>query len=106
MRGVLTEEEWSDGWQKDYEEQTSSWPWGIVISSLQIGNYRMVQFRDFRLPVELLSPILSYVLKPNHLFNICRVSRHFYDAAVPKLYFKVTIFAWHKDAKTRASAER
>ena len=61
----------------------------------------MVQFRD--LPVELLSPILSYVLKPNHLSNVCRVSRDFYDAAIPKLYLKVTVFAWHKDVKTRAS---
>ncbi len=62
-----------------------------------------VQFCD--LPVELLSPILSYVLKPNQLSNICRVNRYFYDAGIPKLYFKLAVFAWHKDVKTRASAD-
>lgn len=62
-----------------------------------------VQFRD--LPVELLSPVLSYVLNPNQLSNICRVDKYFYDAAIPKLYFKVAVFAWHKDVKTRASAD-
>lgn len=59
----------------------------------------MAQFLD--LPIELLPHIFSYVLKPNWLSNVCLVNKIFYDAAIPRLYYKVTVFSWHKDVKTR-----
>ncbi|KAF8635641.1 hypothetical protein AX15_000276 [Amanita polypyramis BW_CC] len=59
----------------------------------------MALFPD--LPLVLLPPILSYILKPNQLSNACRVNRTFYDAAVSRLYYKVCMFSWHKDVKTR-----
>ncbi|KAF8639215.1 hypothetical protein AX17_001700 [Amanita inopinata Kibby_2008] len=59
----------------------------------------MPKFSD--LPVELLSPIFSYLLKPHQLATVCQVSKTFYDFAIPRLYNKVAVFSWHKDVKTR-----
>ncbi|KAK2460845.1 hypothetical protein APHAL10511_007315 [Amanita phalloides] len=59
----------------------------------------MIQFYD--IPVELLFPIVSFILKPSHLSVVCRVNKSFYDAAIPNLYLKISVFPWHKDVKNR-----
>ncbi|PFH50858.1 hypothetical protein AMATHDRAFT_144018 [Amanita thiersii Skay4041] len=59
----------------------------------------VVQFFD--LPIELLSPILSHLPRPSQLATVCLVNKVFYQTATPNLYQRLTVFSWHKNAKTR-----
>ena len=47
------------------------------------------------LPSELQSSIVSWVLRPDHLANICLVSKQFYDVAMPMLYRDMTFNVDH-----------
>ncbi|KAI0708567.1 hypothetical protein C8Q76DRAFT_626883 [Earliella scabrosa] len=60
---------------------------------------RCAQFQD--LPVELLPIIVQYVVKPSHLANLCLVNQSFYTFAIPLLYERVFIYAWHKEGKAK-----
>ena len=58
------------------------------------------------LPPELIPHILSHLQKPAHLAQVCLVSRSFYEEAVPLLYERLAVYAWHKDGKKKAQASR
>ncbi|KAH7928874.1 hypothetical protein BV22DRAFT_1146203 [Leucogyrophana mollusca] len=57
----------------------------------------MVQFLD--LPLELLPLVFSHVVRPQHLAVLCLVNRSFHTFALPRLYQRVFIYAWHKKLK-------
>ncbi|EMD36761.1 hypothetical protein CERSUDRAFT_65561 [Gelatoporia subvermispora B] len=59
----------------------------------------MAQFQD--LPVELLPLVFQHVLRPDHFASLCLVNKTFYEHAVPRLYGRVYIYAWHRDGKTK-----
>lgn len=58
------------------------------------------QFKD--LPVELLPLVVLHVVRPSHLAALCLVNKTFYTFAVPLLYERVFIYAWHKEGKSKA----
>ncbi|RDB17281.1 hypothetical protein Hypma_001720 [Hypsizygus marmoreus] len=60
---------------------------------------QMVQFLD--LPIELLPLILSNLPKPHHLASACLVNKAFHIFAVPNLYERASIYAWHRDGKRK-----
>ncbi|KAL5514673.1 hypothetical protein ACEPAG_1989 [Sanghuangporus baumii] len=55
------------------------------------------------LPVELLPLIIQHVLRPSHLAQICLVNKDFHKSTVPLLYERPAIYAWHREAKSRAT---
>ncbi|KAI0752600.1 hypothetical protein C8Q80DRAFT_1217127 [Daedaleopsis nitida] len=59
----------------------------------------LAQFLD--LPVELLPDIVQHVVKPSHLAALCLVNQSFHTFAVPHLYERVFIYAWHKEGKAK-----
>ncbi|OSD01016.1 hypothetical protein PYCCODRAFT_1370033 [Trametes coccinea BRFM310] len=60
---------------------------------------RLACFQD--LPVELLPLVLQHVVRPSHLAALCLVNKSFYTFAVPLLYERVFIYAWHKEGKAK-----
>ncbi|KAI9060041.1 hypothetical protein FKP32DRAFT_1613869 [Trametes sanguinea] len=60
---------------------------------------QLARFQD--LPVELLPLVLQHVVRPSHLAALCLVNKSFYTFAVPLLYERVFIYAWHKEGKTK-----
>lgn len=54
------------------------------------------------LPLEILLEIVSHIVKPQHLACLCLVNNSFRTFAVCKLYERVSIFSWHKEAKVKA----
>ncbi len=62
---------------------------------------RYAQFAD--LPLELLPAIIQHVVKPSHLAAVCLVDHRFYEFAIPLLYERVFIYAWHKEGKAKVS---
>ena len=56
-------------------------------------------FKD--LPLEIIPLIVRHVVRPQHLAQICLVDKAFYSAAIPLLYERTSVFAWHKNAKTK-----
>ena len=56
------------------------------------------------LPLEIIPLIVQHIVRPQHLAEICLVDKVFYSAAIPILYERTTIFAWHKNAKTKVGA--
>ncbi|KAK7435499.1 hypothetical protein VKT23_019621 [Stygiomarasmius scandens] len=59
----------------------------------------MAQFND--LPLELLPVILSFIPNPRSLTRTCLVNKIFYQFAIPKLYERISMYAWHKHGKER-----
>ncbi|KAI0357708.1 hypothetical protein OH77DRAFT_1494614 [Trametes cingulata] len=59
----------------------------------------LAQFED--LPVELLPLIMQHVVRPSHLATLCLVNKTFYGFAVPLLYERVFIYAWHREGKAK-----
>ena len=59
----------------------------------------MTGFLD--LPVELLPLILQYIIRPSHIAALCLVNRYFHAFAIPQLYERAFIYAWHTDGKTK-----
>ncbi|KAL5497830.1 hypothetical protein ACEPAH_2761 [Sanghuangporus vaninii] len=55
------------------------------------------------LPVELLPLIIQHVLRPSHLVQLCLVNKDFHESTVPVLYERPAIYAWHREAKNRAT---
>ncbi|KAI0634610.1 hypothetical protein C8Q77DRAFT_1217663 [Trametes polyzona] len=53
------------------------------------------------LPVELLPLVVQHIVRPSHLAALCLVSKTFYNFAVPLLYERVFIYAWHKEGKAK-----
>lgn len=58
-----------------------------------------MEFLD--LPLELLSDILSHLVKPQHIASACRVNKLFNQFGIPKLYERASIYSWHKHAKAK-----
>ncbi|KAH9903262.1 hypothetical protein C8Q73DRAFT_742398 [Cubamyces lactineus] len=54
------------------------------------------------LPVELLPLVISHIVRPSHLAALCLVNKTFYTFAIPLLYERVFIYAWHKEGKAKA----
>ena len=61
------------------------------------------QFND--LPLELLPVVVQHLLRPSHLATACLVNKAFYTFAVPLLYERVFISAWHKEGKAKVSSD-
>lgn len=62
----------------------------------------MTEFLD--LPQELLPLIISHIVKPQHLANLCLVNKQFYDFSIPLLYDQIYIYAWHKQGKAKVAS--
>lgn len=61
---------------------------------------------DFHdLPPELVPHILSHLQRPCHLAQACLVDRSFYRDAIPLLYERPAIYAWHRDGKTKGLSQ-
>ncbi|KAG1719184.1 hypothetical protein EDB19DRAFT_1787029 [Suillus lakei] len=59
----------------------------------------MVSFVD--IPLELLPIIFDSVIRAQHLAFLCLVNKSFNEFAVPRLYQRVYIYSWHKEAKSK-----
>ncbi|KAI0366515.1 hypothetical protein BV20DRAFT_640211 [Pilatotrama ljubarskyi] len=59
----------------------------------------LAQFSD--LPVELLPLVVQHIVRPSHLATLCLVNKTFYTFAVPQLYERVFMHAWHKEGKAK-----
>lgn len=59
----------------------------------------MVDFQE--LPIDILPVILDFVLKSSHLAHAAEVNKAWYEFATPRLYERVSIFSWHKEAKKK-----
>ncbi|KAM5546113.1 hypothetical protein V8D89_000239 [Ganoderma adspersum] len=59
----------------------------------------LAQFID--LPVELLPIVVQHIVRPSHLAAVCLVNQSFYTFAVPLLYERIFIYAWHKEGKAK-----
>lgn len=55
------------------------------------------------LPLELFPVIFENILKPSQLATCCLVSKAASSFAIPLLYDRILIYAWHKGAKIRVS---
>ncbi|KAF6757357.1 hypothetical protein DFP72DRAFT_745982, partial [Ephemerocybe angulata] len=53
------------------------------------------------LPIDILPLILAFVVKSSHLAAGALVDKTWNEFATPRLYERVSIFSWHKDAKTK-----
>ncbi|EPT01925.1 hypothetical protein FOMPIDRAFT_1160757 [Fomitopsis schrenkii] len=53
------------------------------------------------LPLELLPVIMQQLVRPSHFAALCLVNRSFYAFAVPYLYERAFIYAWHKEGKAK-----
>ena len=53
------------------------------------------------LPLELLPVIMQQLVRPSHFAALCLVNRSFYRFAVPYLYERAFIYAWHKEGKAK-----
>lgn len=69
-----------------------------AVNYLQV-NFVMAIFTD--LPVELLPLVFDFVIKPYHLAQCCLVNKTFTSFAIPQLYKRIYIYAWHKDGKIK-----
>ncbi|EIW79601.1 hypothetical protein CONPUDRAFT_125965 [Coniophora puteana RWD-64-598 SS2] len=58
-----------------------------------------VSFVD--LPIELLPFVVESVVKPQHLAALCLVDRTFNAVSTARLYERVVIYAWYREAKER-----
>lgn len=58
-----------------------------------------MEFTD--LPLELLTQILSHLVKAQYLASACRVNKTFHQFGIPKLYEWASIYAWHKHGKAK-----
>ena len=56
------------------------------------------------LPLELLPVIMQQLVRPSHFAALCLVNRSFYRFAVPYLYERAFIYAWHKEGKAKVSS--
>lgn len=61
----------------------------------------MPDFTD--LPLEIVPLVVRHLLRPQHLAWVCLVSKSFHAYSAPLLYERVSIFAWYKEAKIKAS---
>ncbi|KAI0649755.1 hypothetical protein C8Q79DRAFT_997801 [Trametes meyenii] len=62
----------------------------------------MAQLANFEdLPIELLPLVLQHIVRPSHLASLCLVNAAFCSFAVPLLYERVFIYAWHKEGKAK-----
>ncbi|KAG1737583.1 uncharacterized protein EDB91DRAFT_1290700 [Suillus paluster] len=59
----------------------------------------MVEFID--IPLELLPVIFDSVVRPHHLTSLCLVNKSFNEFAIPRLYQRVYIYAWHTEATSK-----
>ena len=59
----------------------------------------MAVFSD--LPLEILPLIIRHIVKAAHLASICLVNHSFYTFSVERLYDRVVIYPWYRDAKNR-----
>ena len=59
----------------------------------------MLHFSD--LPIDLLPFILRHIVKPSHLALCCLVNSTFSSFAIPQLYERIYIYAWHKQGKLK-----
>ncbi|KAH8829135.1 hypothetical protein DL96DRAFT_1814408 [Flagelloscypha sp. PMI_526] len=53
------------------------------------------------LPLDVLPLIIDGLTKRSHIATACLVSRPFYDVAVILLYRVISVYAWHKDGKSK-----
>ncbi|KAI1787138.1 hypothetical protein LXA43DRAFT_1167597 [Ganoderma leucocontextum] len=55
------------------------------------------------LSVELLPIVVQHIVRPSHLAAICLVNQsfYFYTFALPLLYERIFIYAWHKEGKVK-----
>lgn len=56
------------------------------------------------LPLELLPVIMQQLVRPSHFAALCLVNRSFYRFAVPYLYERAFIYAWHKEGKAKVGS--
>ncbi|KAG2134800.1 hypothetical protein DEU56DRAFT_404161 [Suillus clintonianus] len=59
----------------------------------------MVRFVD--IPLELLPLIFDSVVRAQHLAFLSLVNKSFNEFAIPRLYQRVYIYAWHTEAKSK-----
>ncbi|KAH0578581.1 hypothetical protein J132_02009 [Termitomyces sp. J132] len=59
----------------------------------------MVVFLD--LPVDILPLILSFIVRPQHLASNSLVNKTFQSFAIPRLYERVSLYAWQREGKTK-----
>ncbi|TEB39824.1 hypothetical protein FA13DRAFT_1619352 [Coprinellus micaceus] len=57
----------------------------------------MLEFHD--LPVDILTIVLGFLVKPNHLASAAKVNKIWNEFVTPRLYERVSIFSWHKESK-------
>jgi len=69
------------------------------LSPLGLVHSIMVGFLD--IPLELLPVIFDSVVRPQHLASLCLVNKSFNEFAIPSLYQRVYIYAWHKEVKSK-----
>ena len=72
----------------------------VVLDSTFDTMGEVAHFND--LPVELLPLVVSHIVRPSSLATLCLVNKTFYTVAVPLLYERVFIYAWHKEGKAKA----
>ena len=53
------------------------------------------------LPVDIVPVVISHLIRPQHLASASRVCKLFHEAALPSLYFEVSIYPWHRDPKAK-----
>ncbi|KIK35261.1 hypothetical protein CY34DRAFT_17141 [Suillus luteus UH-Slu-Lm8-n1] len=53
------------------------------------------------IPLELLPIIFDSVVRAQHLAFLCLVNKSFNEFAIPRLYKRVYIYAWHTKAKAK-----
>lgn len=55
------------------------------------------------LPPELLPEILRHLPKVHHLTRTALVDHLFYQATIPELYKRASIYSWHKEGKLKVA---
>lgn len=55
------------------------------------------------IPLELLPIIFDSVVRAQHLAFLCLVNKSFHEFAIPRLYKRVYIYAWHTKAKAKVN---
>lgn len=57
------------------------------------------------LPLELLPEILRHLPRVHHLTKTALVNHLFYQATIPELYKRASIYSWHKEGKLKVSSK-
>ncbi|KAF5389672.1 hypothetical protein D9757_004129 [Collybiopsis confluens] len=91
------------GWNPDGEDEDSDDEFEITYHQNRIisGRFRRMSFPLKDLPLDLF-PVIVHHVPHRELRSLCLANKWLYQFANPKLYERISVYAWHKHSKEKA----